>query len=68
MKILYSRYGGSIARCPNCYAILGYTPDDVSPSQTFACPQCGFQIWVPCNPNYDGIIRAAEETNSTTPN
>lgn len=64
MKVLYNRYGGLIARCPSCYAILGYTPDDVSTDQTFICPQCQFKIWVPLNPNYDGIIRATEENNS----
>ncbi len=46
-----------MARCPNCYAILGYEPNDVSQSQNVKCPQCGFSLWVPLNINYDGVIK-----------
>jgi hypothetical protein len=24
------------------------------------CPKCGFNIWVPFNPNYDGVIKEEE--------
>ena len=60
MKLLYQRYGGLIARCPNCYAIIGYNPDDVSQTQNISCPQCQFTLWVPFNPNYDGVIKESE--------
>lgn len=61
MKILNTRYYGSIARCNSCGALLGYTPDDVSNTQNIKCPQCGFVLWVPFNPNYDGVIKESEE-------
>ena len=61
MKILCMRYGGLIARCPNCYAIIGYNPDDVSPTQNIYCPQCRCTLWVPFDPNYDGTIKESEE-------
>ena len=60
MTLLCKRWGGSIARCPNCYAILGYKPEDVSSSQNISCPQCFATMWVPFNPNYDGIIEEKE--------
>ena len=66
MKLLYTRYGGMIARCPNCYAIIGYDPDDVSTNQNIKCPQCGFNLWVPFNPNYDGVIKESEENKDET--
>ena len=61
MKLLYQRYAGMIARCPNCYAIIGYSPEDVTKSQNIKCPQCQFSMWVPFNPNYDGVIKESEE-------
>ena len=61
MKILNTRYYGLIARCNSCGALLGYTPDDVSNTQNIKCPQCGFVLWVPFNPNYDGVIKESEE-------
>ena len=60
MKILNSRYYGSIARCNNCGCLIGYDPNDVSNSQNISCPQCQFTLWVPLNPNYDGIIKEEE--------
>jgi len=57
MKILNNRYYGLIARCNACGCIIGYEPDDVSKSQNIKCPQCNFTLWVPFNPNYDGIIK-----------
>lgn len=58
MKILYNRYLGQIARCNGgCGAILGYTPEDVSKNQCIVCPACKAVIWVPFNPNYDGVIK-----------
>ena len=61
MKLLNTRYYGMIARCNACGAILGYAPEDVSASQNMKCPQCGFNMWVPFNPNYEGIIEEKEE-------
>ena len=61
MKLLYTRYGGMLARCPNCYAIIGYDPDDVNTNQNISCPQCKFKMWVPFNPNYDGVIKEESE-------
>jgi len=57
MIIFAPRYGGLIARCPNCYCVLGYTPDDVDNTQHMRCPQCSFNIWVPLDPTYDGVIK-----------
>lgn len=67
MKILNSRYFGLIARCNyGCGALLGYTPEDVSANQTITCPVCGAKLWVPFNPNYDGIIKEEEEKKDET--
>lgn len=57
MIVISNRYYGQIARCNNCGAILGYTPDDVNSNQNIRCPQCNFTLWVPFNPNYDGVIK-----------
>ena len=63
MKLLNPRYLGLIARCNSgCGALIGYEPDDVSKNQCIKCPQCGAVLWVPFNPNYDGVIR--EENNN----
>ena len=56
MKILNNRYYGLIARCNACGCLIGYTPDDVF-DHNISCPQCRFTIWVPCDPNYDGVIK-----------
>ena len=62
MKLLYPRYLGLIARCNfGCGALIGYEPNDVSETQNIKCPQCGMTLWVPFNPNYDGIIKEEEE-------
>ena len=61
MKILNTRYYGMIARCNNCGCLIGYEPNDVSNSQNISCPQCKFTLWVPLNPNYDGIIKEESE-------
>ena len=66
MKLLYTRYGGLIARCPNCYAIIGYEPNDVSKTQNISCPQCKFTLWVPFNPNYDGVVKESEDKKDET--
>lgn len=60
MKILNTRYYGLIARCNACGCLIGYDPDDVSSSQNIQCPQCKFTLWVPFNPNYDGVIKEEE--------
>ena len=60
MKILNSRYYGLIARCNNCGCLIGYDPSDVSKNQNISCPQCKFTLWVPFNPNYDGLIKEEE--------
>ena len=61
MKLLNKCYFGQIARCPHCGAILGYEPKDVSDTQNISCLVCGFTMWVPFNPTYDGIIKESEE-------
>lgn len=63
MILLHSRYAGLLARCPNCYALLGYKPEDVSASQNIRCMQCGFTMWVPFNPNYDGVVKKENLNN-----
>lgn len=70
MILISNRYCGSIARCPNCFAILGYTPDDVNSSQNIKCPQCNFMMWVPMNINYDGVIKDDKsiDTNNNNDN
>ena len=66
MILLNRRWGGLIARCPNCYAILGYGPSDVTKGQNITCPQCGFNLWVPLNVEYDGIVKESEEKENDT--
>ena len=66
MKILNTRYYGMIARCNNCGCLIGYDPSDVSSSQNIQCPQCKFTLWVPFNPNYDGVIKESEEKKNDT--
>jgi hypothetical protein len=66
MKMLYSRYAGWIARCPCCYAIIGYGPDDVPKTQIINCPQCATPIWVPFDPTYNGIIKEEEKDKNET--
>lgn len=61
MKILCSRYYGLIARCNACGCLIGYEPYEVNENQNIRCPQCNFTLWVPLNPNYDGIINENEE-------
>ena len=50
-----------IARCNACGCLIGYEPNDVSKSQNISCPQCKFTLWVPFNPNYDGVIKEESE-------
>ena len=50
-----------IARCNSCGCLIGYEPNDVSNNQNIKCPQCGFMLWVPLNPNYDGVIKEESE-------
>ena len=61
MKILNNRYYGLIARCNNCGCLIGYEPSDVSSNQNISCPQCKFTLWVPLNPQYDGVIKEESE-------
>ena len=61
MKILAQRYYGLIARCNACGCLIGFEPNDVSDSQNMRCPQCGFTMWVPLNPTYDGVIKEEKE-------
>lgn len=61
MKLLNTRYMGMIARCnAGCGALIGYEPNDVSKNQCIKCPQCNAVLWVPFNPNYDGVIKEKE--------
>lgn len=62
MKLLCPRYMGLIARCNGgCGALIGYEPNDVSKNQCIKCPQCGAVLWVPFNPNYDGVVKESED-------
>lgn len=62
MKLLNPKYFGLIARCNfGCGALIGYEPSDVSKNQCIICPQCKAVLWVPFDPNYDGIIKEEEE-------
>ena len=61
MKILSPRYCGLIARCNSCGCLIGYEPEDVTKNQNIKCPQCGFTLWVPFNPTYDGVIKEESE-------
>lgn len=65
MKILNTRYYGLIARCNSCGCLIGYEPKDVSSSQNITCPQCNFTLWVPFNPNYDGVIREEDKNGKS---
>ena len=67
MKILCDYYNGMLAHCNNCGALLGYAPEDVNENQNITCPKCSFVMWVPFNPNYDGVIKeeSEEERNET---
>ena len=66
MTILYQRYYGSIARCNACGCIIGYKPEDVNKNQNIKYPQCGFTLWVPLNPSYDGVIESEEKKDGKT--
>lgn len=67
MKLLAQRYFGQIARCNGgCGALIGYEPSDVSKNQCIKCPQCGMVLWVPFNPEYDGVIKESEEKKNDT--
>ena len=53
-----------IARCNGgCGALIGFEPEDVSKNQCISCPQCKQVLWVPFNPNYDGVIKEEEKEN-----
>ena len=66
MKILSTYYNGMLAHCNACGALLGYTPEDVNEKQNIKCPQCSFVMWVPFNPNYDGVIVEESENKDET--
>ena len=57
MTILNNYYRGLICRCPNCYAILGYGPEDVHKNSYVTCPKCRFEILTKMILDYDGVIR-----------
>ena len=67
MKILNTRYYGLIARCNACGCLIGYEPNDVSANQNIQCPQCKFTLWVPLDPNYNGVIKESEESKDGKP-
>lgn len=67
VKLLYDRYLGQIARCnQGCGALIGYGPEDVSKNQCIVCPKCKTVLWVPFNPEYDGVIKESEEKKDET--
>ena len=67
MILLHKRYPGLLACCDNCYALIGYDPDDVSSKQQIQCPQCGYYVWVPLDPNYDGTVKESEDKKDEKP-
>lgn len=60
MIVLSQRYYGSICRCNNCGAILGYKPEDVHTDSYVKCPQCGFEILTKMKLSYDGVVKENE--------
>ena len=57
MIVLNNYYRGLICRCPGCYAILGYGPEDVHNNSYVSCPLCKFEILTKMMLDYDGVIR-----------
>lgn len=66
MIILNKYYRGLICRCPNCFAILGYSPADVHKNSYVTCPLCKFEILTKMMLDYDGIIKESEEKKNET--
>lgn len=62
MIVLNDYYRGLICRCPGCYAILGYGPQDVHSNSYVSCPKCKFEILTKMMLDYDGVIRE-DDTN-----
>lgn len=61
-RILHPHWMGMIARCNSgCGALIGFEPEDVNKNQCISCPQCKQVLWVPFNPNYDGVIKEEEK-------
>ena len=65
MKLLNQYYRGLICRCPNCFAILGYGPEDVHKNSYVTCPSCNFEILTKMQLDYDGVIREENKNGKT---
>lgn len=61
MKLLNNRYFGSIARCDQCGAIIGYNIGDVYDDCYIYCPQCKNKIKILFSYKYDGLVEGGEE-------
>ena len=64
MIVLNNYYRGLICRCPGCYAILGYGPEDVHNNSYVTCPKCKFEILTKMMLDYDGVIREENKDDS----
>lgn len=61
MKLLNNYYRGLICRCPNCFAVLGYGPEDIHKNSYITCPSCKFEILTKMILDYDGLIKEESE-------
>ena len=61
MKLLDARYFGSIARCDQCGAVLGYNIADVYDDCYVYCPQCKNKIKILFSYKYDGLVEGGKE-------
>lgn len=52
MVVLSQNYGGLVAYCDRCRALLGWKAEDVYGTIIY-CPICKNQIEVPFNKNYN---------------
>lgn len=66
MTILNNYYRGLICRCPSCYTVLGYGPEDIHNNSYVTCPNCKFEILTKMILNYDGVIREENADGTST--
>lgn len=64
MTVLSSYYRGLICRCPNCFTVLGYGPEDVHNNSYVTCPSCKFEILTKMILDYDGVIKEENKDDS----
>ena len=61
MIILNQYYRGLLCRCPSCFVVLGYGPEDIHNNSYITCPNCKFEILTKMQLDYDGVIKESEE-------